>query len=89
MSTTEEENEQVRRPEVRITVNEQFVVMTSHDVTGLEIIEAAIAAGVGIQLDFVLSEVLPNGEQRIIPDDRRLQVKTGDQFWAIPGDDNS
>ena len=75
--------------EVRITVNEQFVVLTRHDVTGLDIKEAAIAAGVAIQVDFVLSEVMPNGEQRIIPDDRRLGVKTGDEFWAIPGDDNS
>jgi hypothetical protein len=89
MSVTEQNPEETVRTEVRITVNDQFVVVTSHDVTGLQIKEAAIAAGVAIQLDFVLSEVLPNSEQRIIPDDRRLGVKTGDQFWAIPGDDNS
>jgi len=77
------------RTEVRVTVNEQFVTLSSHDVIGLEVKEAAIRAGVPIQPDFVLSEVLPNGEQRIIPDDRRIGVKTGDQFWAIPGDDNS
>jgi hypothetical protein len=77
------------RHEVRITVNGQFVVLAKHHVTGLEIKEAAIAAGVPIQPDFVLSEVLPSGEQRIIPDDHEVEVKTGDEFWAIPGDDNS
>jgi hypothetical protein len=89
MSVTEQGPQQAARTEVRITVNDQFVVLAHHEVTGLEIKEAAIAVGVAIQLDFVLSEVLPNGEQRIIPDDRHLGVKTGDQFWAIPGDDNS
>ncbi len=73
----------------RVTVNGQFVVLTSRKVTGLQIKEAAIAAGVPIQLDFVLSEVRPSGEQKIIPDDREITVKSGDEFWAIPGDDNS
>src|SRR5947207_7823149 len=75
--------------EARVTVNGQFVVLTTRKVTGLQIKEAAIAAGVPIQLDFVLSEVRPSGEQKIIPDDREITVKNGDEFWAIPGDDNS
>lgn len=75
--------------EARVTVNGQFVVLTSRKVTGLQIKEAAVAAGVPIQLDFVLSEVRPSGEQKIIPDDREIIVKSGDEFWAIPGDDNS
>ncbi len=75
--------------EARVTVNGQFVVLTSRKVTGLQVKEAAIAAGVPIQLDFVLSEVRPSGEQKIIPDDREITVKSGDEFWAIPGDDNS
>ena len=75
--------------EIRVTVNGQFVVLTSRKVTGLQVKEAAIAAGVPIQLDFVLSEVRPSGEQKIIPDDRAVTVKNGDEFWAIPGDDNS
>jgi hypothetical protein len=77
------------RDEARVTVNDQFVVLAKRKLTGFEIKEAAIAAGVSIQLDFVLSEVRPNGEQKIIPDDREITVKTGDEFWAIPGDDNS
>jgi Multiubiquitin len=75
--------------EIRVTVNGQFVVLASRKVTGLQVKEAAIAAGVPIQLDFVLSEVRPSGEQKIIPDDREITVKSGDEFWAIPGDDNS
>jgi hypothetical protein len=75
--------------EIRVTVNGQFVVLKSREVTGLQVKEAAIAAGVPIQLDFVLSEVRPSGEQKIIPDDREITVKSGDEFWAIPGDDNS
>jgi hypothetical protein len=87
-----ETSEVVAKPatdEIRVTVNGQFVVLTSRKVTGLQIKEAAIAAGVPIQLDFVLSEVRPSGEQKIIPDDREITVKSGDEFWAIPGDDNS
>jgi hypothetical protein len=75
--------------DIRVTVNGQFVVLTSRVVTGLQIKEAAIASGVPIQLDFVLSEVRPSGEQKIIPDDREITIKDGDEFWAIPGDDNS
>ena len=75
--------------EIRVTVNGQFVVLTRRRLTGLEIKEAAIRAEVPIQLDFVLSEVKPSGEQKIIPDDREVTVKSGDEFWAIPGDDNS
>ncbi len=75
--------------EARVTVNGQFVELVGHKMTGFQIKEAAIAAEVPIQLDFVLSEVKPSGEQKIIPDDREITVKTGDEFWAIPGDDNS
>lgn len=75
--------------QVRITVNEQYVVMPDKHATGAEIKQAAISAGVTIQPDFVLSEVRPNGEQKIVPDERKLSLNDGDEFWAIPGDDNS
>jgi hypothetical protein len=81
--------DEARPHEIRVTVNGQFVVLASRKVTGLQVKEAAIAAGVPIQADFVLSEVRPSGEQKIIPDDREITVKSGDEFWAIPGDDNS
>lgn len=75
--------------EASITVNGQPMIVHKEMMTGLEIKEAAIQAGVPIQADFVLSEVHPSGQQKIIPDDRQVPVKTGDEFWAIPGDDNS
>lgn len=75
--------------EAHVTVNGLPVILTRGRSIGLEIKEAAIGVGVPIQLDWVLSEVRPDGDQKIIPDDREVTVKTGDEFWAIPGDDNS
>lgn len=73
-----------------ITVNDDTrVTLTEHDLTGAEIKAAAIEAGAPIQPDFVLSKVLPNGRQRIVPDNKQIHVKEGDEFWAVPGDDNS
>lgn len=72
-----------------IKINDSDVVLDDRHVTGAEIKLAAIAAGVPIQPDFVLSEVLPNGKQKIVPNDKQITVKDGDEFWAIPGDDNS
>lgn len=74
---------------VDVTVNDEPVTLDDRKQTGAEIKAASISAGVPIQHDFVLSKVLPNGKQRIIPDDKSIPVKDGDEFWAIPGDDNS
>ena len=73
----------------RITVNEQSVAVTEHKLTGAQIKQAAIGAGVPIQQDWVLSEVRPSGEQKVVPDGTEIPLKEGDEFWAIPGDDNS
>jgi hypothetical protein len=76
-------------PLVQVLVNGQKVVLHQSEATGEQIKAAAIAAGVPIQPDFVLSEVLPSGKQKMVPDDRKIHLKDGDEFWAIPGDDNS
>ena len=78
-----------RDTRVEVLVNGQKVVLHDSEATGAEIKAAAIAAGVPIQPDFVLSEVLASGKQKIVPDDRKIHLKDGDEFWAIPGDDNS
>lgn len=78
-----------RETRISVLVNGQKVVLHESEATGAEIKAAAIAAGVPIQPDFVLSEVLPSGKQKIVPDDRKVHLKDGDEFWAIPGDDNS
>jgi Multiubiquitin len=74
---------------VHVLVNGEAVNLDRPEATGAEIKAAAIAAGVPIQADFVLSEVLPSGKQKIVPDDKKIHLKDGDEFWAIPGDDNS
>lgn len=78
-----------REPRVQVLVNGEKVVLDRSEATGAEIKAAAIAAGVPIQPDFVLSEVLPSGKQKIVPDGKKVHLKDGDEFWAIPGDDNS
>jgi hypothetical protein len=74
---------------IQVLVNDQKVVLDQAEATGAEIKAAAIAAGVPIEPDFVLSEVLPNGKQKVVPDDKKIHLNDGDEFWAIPGDDNS
>lgn len=78
-----------RQPLVRVLVNGQPVTLHQAEATGEQIKAAAITAGVPIQPDFVLSEVLPSSKQKIVPDDKTIHLKDGDEFWAIPGDDNS
>lgn len=85
----DDRSEKARDRTVTVTANDQPVVLEDRHQTGAEIKASAITAGVPIQHDFVLSEVRPNGKQRIIADDERVNVKDGDAFWAIPGDDNS
>jgi hypothetical protein len=72
-----------------ITVNHKDVPLIGHDHTGLQIKQAAIGAGVRIELDFVLSEELSHGRSRIIGDDQRIRVEAGACFEAIPNDDHS
>lgn len=89
--TTQHEKEENRKPDgtVRVTVNDDAVLLDDRKQTGAQIKSSAIAAGVPIELDFVLSEILPSGKQKVVPDDKAINVKDGDAFWAIPGDDNS
>lgn len=74
---------------VTITVNEKPVSIAGPRVSGLEIKQAAIHAGVQIQLDFVLSEELANGRTRIIGDADVVTVNKNSRFDAVAGDDNS
>jgi hypothetical protein len=74
---------------IKIKVNDLPVTLTDKHQTGASLKQAAIAAGVPIEADFELSEVLPNGKHKPIANDKRVEVKDGDEFWAIPGDDNS
>lgn len=72
-----------------ISVNNKPVRIVGHEHTGLQIKQAAIAAGVRIEVDFVLSEELKDGRSRIIGDAQRIHVEPGACFEAIPNDDHS
>lgn len=74
---------------VTVEVNEQSVTLASHRVTGIAIKEAAIAQGVPLQLDFVLSEELGGGRSRIVGDSDEVGISDHAEFLAIPPDDNS
>jgi hypothetical protein len=74
---------------VEVSVNERPVNVNGPRVSGLEIKQAAIAQSVPIQLDFVLSEELPNGRSRVVGDDDIITINKQSQFLAIPNDDNS
>ena len=74
---------------IEILVNFKPVAVESDRVTGLAIKEAAIAQGVGIQLDFVLFEDHGHGRRDLVRDDQVVHVHRGARFEAIPGDDNS
>jgi hypothetical protein len=74
---------------ITIFVNERPVSLQDEKQTGLSIKEAAIAAGVPIQPDFVLSIERGGGKTELIGDDEKITVKDGDRFLAIPNDDNS
>lgn len=78
-----------RPAEIEIAVNGQAVTIRRGARTGLEIKQAAIDAGVAIQLDFILSLETGAGQTRIIGDRDRVRMKPGQQYLAIADDDNS
>ncbi len=91
MSQVETTATEQDRPDekIAIKVNDDPVDVRDRRQTGASIKAAAIEQGVPIEADFDLSEVLPNGKQKPIADDKKVEIKDGDEFWAIPGDDNS
>ena len=57
-----------------ITVNQLPVSIAGPKTTGLAVKEAALAQGVPIQLDFILSLELPNGRTRLVRDDDEVSL---------------
>lgn len=78
-----------RAGQIEISVSSKSFMIRRGFHTGLEIKQAAIGAGVAIQLDFVLSLETATGQTRIIGDRDRVRVKPGQKFLAIADDDNS
>jgi hypothetical protein len=75
--------------DIKITVNERPVAMHQHEANGLQIKEAAIAQGVNIKADFVLSEELGERRSRVIGDNQTIPLHDGQKFIAVAPDDNS
>jgi hypothetical protein len=75
---------------VTVTVNTKPVVLTSRRVTGIEIKRAAIAQGVAIEEDFLLTlEAVEGRTAKAIPDDETITVSKNSVFTANDGDDDS
>lgn len=72
-----------------IIVNENPVPITGHRHTGLEIKQAAIAAGLSVDLDFVLSEEKGPGKHDIVGDGQEVTLTKKSRFELIPNDDHS
>jgi Multiubiquitin len=75
---------------VVITVNNKPVTLPKHRVTGLEVKQAAIAQGVEIELDFILTlEAFAGQPARQVADDDEITVTKHSVFTANDGDDDS
>lgn len=74
---------------VEITVNERAVNVQRGEQSGLQIKEAAIAQGVQIELDFVLTRHTAGGKTRIIGNQDFVTVHRGERFTAVADDDKS
>jgi hypothetical protein len=75
---------------VVVTVNTKPVTLSSHRVTGLEVKQAAIAQGVEIQEDFLLTLEAHEGKPvQTIKDDDTITVNKHSVFTANDGDDDS
>jgi len=74
--------------EIRVTVNRRPVLLRGFRHTGASIKESAIAQGVPIKTDFLLSR--KDGPKfKPVGDDEPIRVRNDDEFRANDGDDNS
>jgi hypothetical protein len=65
------------------------VTVTGPRLTGRDIKQAAIDQGVAIGIDFVLSELKPNGRAEIVGNDDVVTVNKNSKFTANDDDDDS
>ena len=84
-SATEQE-----KASVTVTINKKPVTLRSHRVTGIEIKRAAIAQGLAIEEDFLLTLEAHDGEPaKTIGDEVTITVTKNSVFTANDGDDDS
>lgn len=72
-----------------ITINNKPVTVVGPRLTGREIKQAAIEQGLAIKIEFILSELLPNGRAQIVGDDDPVTVNKNSKFTANDDDDDS
>lgn len=72
-----------------ITVNNRLVTVPDDEVTGVQVKQSAINAGLPIDLGFQLLLDEPNGRDRPVGDQDTVKVNRHSQFTAIAADDNS
>ena len=90
MSETSSVPAEEARGTVTVTVNRKPVTLEKHRVTGMEIKEAAIAQGIEIELDFLLTLEASEGHPaRVIADDEEITITKHSVFRANDGDDDS
>ena len=91
MSDLEVQSEAHHDHAIKITVlvNRRPVVLHDKTPTGSEIKAAAIAQGVDIKPTFQLILRRPGHPAKVIGDNEHVLVSNGEQFRAIPPDDNS
>ena len=89
MLSAEETEAATQGHPVQIAVNGKPVTVDGPRTTGLQIKEAAIAQGVGIQLDFILYLELGPGHTKTIDNADEVTVNKESRFTAIDNDDNS
>lgn len=89
MVAGESHHEMAHEHFIEVLVNFQPVRLTERRLIGLAIKQAAIDQGVKIQEDFVLFELLTHDRRELIRDNETVEVRAGERFEAVPGDDNS
>ena len=72
-----------------ISVNRKPVEVGEQVVTGLQVKEASIKAGLPISLDFQLAAVESDGRQRIVGNNEKVDVLESKTFIATASDDNA
>ena len=89
MSDLEVQSEAHHAIKITVLVNRHHVVLHDKTPTGSEIKAAAIAQGVDIKPTFQLILRRPGHPAKVIGDNEHVPVSNGEQFRAIPPDDNS
>ena len=88
-TATKQDTEHGSKEPYEVSVNRKPVFVAERLATGLEIKQAAIKAGLPIDLDFQLAKVDYDGNQPIVGDADKVDVTEFKTFFATAGDDNS